>query len=220
MTTRLTVAGWSALTTKVAVSSLQGMMSIFSPCSSCTTAWTRLPFMPTQAPTGSMLESRLITPILARLPGSRAAALMVDDAVVDFGHFLREQLLHEFGVRAAEEDLRATVLAFHLQDQRAHAFADAGGFARDLLIAADHALGAAQVDDDVAEFDRLDHAGDDFARAVLEFLVLAITLGIADLLEDHLLGRLRIDAAQIDRRQRIDDEVAQLGARLRASRPA
>jgi hypothetical protein len=35
-------------------SSLHGMMSIFSPCSSCTTAWTRLPFMPTQAPTGSM----------------------------------------------------------------------------------------------------------------------------------------------------------------------
>ena len=44
----------SALTTKVAVSSLHGMMSIFSPCSSWTTAWTRLPFMPTQAPTGSI----------------------------------------------------------------------------------------------------------------------------------------------------------------------
>jgi hypothetical protein len=40
------------------VSSLQGMMSIFSPCISCTTAWTRLPFMPTQAPTGSMLTRR------------------------------------------------------------------------------------------------------------------------------------------------------------------
>jgi hypothetical protein len=54
MTTRATVAGWRALTTKVAVSSDQGMMSIFSPCISCTTAWTRLPFMPTQAPTGSI----------------------------------------------------------------------------------------------------------------------------------------------------------------------
>jgi hypothetical protein len=31
ITTRLTVAGWRALTTKAAVSSLQGMMSIFSP---------------------------------------------------------------------------------------------------------------------------------------------------------------------------------------------
>ena len=76
ITTRLTVAGWSALTTNVAVSSLHGMMSIFSPCSSCTTACTRLPFMPTQAPTGSIELSWLITPILARLPGSRAAALI------------------------------------------------------------------------------------------------------------------------------------------------
>ena len=76
MTTRLTVAGWSALTTKVARSSDQGMMSIFSPCSSWTTAWTREPFMPTQAPTGSIELSWLITPILARLPGSRAAALI------------------------------------------------------------------------------------------------------------------------------------------------
>ncbi|GIX12546.1 MAG: hypothetical protein KatS3mg118_0505 [Paracoccaceae bacterium] len=36
------------------MSAVQGMMSIFSPCSSATTAWTRLPRMPTQAPTGSM----------------------------------------------------------------------------------------------------------------------------------------------------------------------
>src|SRR3546814_4582814 len=59
-TTRLTLAGWSALTTKVAVSGDQGMMSIFSPCISCTTAWTRLPFMPTHAPTGSIDESWLM----------------------------------------------------------------------------------------------------------------------------------------------------------------
>ncbi len=51
-------------------------MSIFSPRSSCTTAWTRLPFMPTQAPTGSTSWSREETAILARPPGSRAAASM------------------------------------------------------------------------------------------------------------------------------------------------
>ena len=50
------------------------MMSIFSPCSSATTACTREPRMPTQAPTGSMELSLEITAILARLPGSRATA--------------------------------------------------------------------------------------------------------------------------------------------------
>ena len=110
------------------------------------------------------------------------------------------------------------VLAADLEDQRADAVADADDLARDLLVAADHALGAAEVDDDVAELDRLDDAGDDLAGAVLEFLVLALALGVADLLEDHLLGGLRGDAAELDRRQRIDDEVAELGALLRASR--
>src|SRR3569623_1218038 len=76
ITTRDTEAGCNTLTTKVAVSGDQWMMSINTPCISCTTACTRLPFMPTQAPTGSMLESCEMTPILAREPGSRAAALI------------------------------------------------------------------------------------------------------------------------------------------------
>ena len=52
------------------------MMSIFSPCSSPTTACTRWPRMPTQAPTGSIEESLEMTAILARQPGSRATDLI------------------------------------------------------------------------------------------------------------------------------------------------
>src|SRR5260370_29393862 len=107
-----------------------------------------------------------------------------------------------------QEDLRASGLTANRHDQRADAVADADHLARDLLIAADDALGSAQIDDDVAELDALDDAGDDFANAVLEFLILALALGIADLLEDHLLGGLGSDAAEFDRRQRVDDEVA------------
>ena len=73
-TTFITSAGCSALTMKVAASGDQGMMSIFSPCSSLTTACTREPRMPTQAPTGSIEESLETTAILAREPGSRATA--------------------------------------------------------------------------------------------------------------------------------------------------
>ena len=112
------------------------------------------------------------------------------------------------GCARRQEDLRAAVLAADRQDQRADAVADADHFARDLLVAADDALGAAEVDDDVAELDALDDAGDDLAGAVLELLILALALGVADLLEDDLLGGLGGDAAEFDRRQRIDDEVA------------
>jgi hypothetical protein len=51
-------------------------MSMRSPRSSCTTACTRLPFIPTQAPTGSTSLSRETTAIFARPPGSRAADSM------------------------------------------------------------------------------------------------------------------------------------------------
>jgi hypothetical protein len=91
-------------------------------------------------------------------------------------------------------------------------------FARDLLVAADDALGTAEIDHDMAELDPLDDAGDDLADAVLELLVLALALGVADLLEDHLLCRLGGDAAELDRRQRIDDIVAEHGAGLKLLR--
>jgi hypothetical protein len=45
----------------------------------------------------------------------------------------------------------------------------------------------------MAEFDALDDAGDDLADAVLELLILPLALGVADLLEDDLLGGLRCD---------------------------
>ena len=141
----------------------------------------------------------------ARVAGG---GLDLDDAVVNLGHFLREQLLHELGVGARQEDLRAAGFAADRHDQRADAVADADHLARDLLVAADDALGAAEIDDDVAELDALDDAGDDLAGAVLELFILALALGIADLLEDHLLGGLGGDPAELDRRQRVDDEVA------------
>ena len=61
---------------------------------------------------------------------------------------------------------------------------------------------------------RLTDAVHDLADAVLVFLVLAVALGVAHLLDDHLLGRLRGDAAEIERRQGVGDHVADLGGRV------
>ena len=54
----------------------------------------------------------------------------------------------------------------------------------------------------------------DFADAVLVFLVLALAFGVAHFLHDHLLGGLGSDAAEIDRRQRFGDNVADLRGRI------
>ena len=75
-TTFVASAGASELITNVAISGLHLTISIFSPCNSFTTDWTRLPLMPTQAPTGSIELSDVCTAILALLPGSRATDII------------------------------------------------------------------------------------------------------------------------------------------------
>src|SRR6185369_9866261 len=69
----------------------------------------------------------------------------------------------------------------------------------------------AQIDDDVAVFHALDRAVDDLADAIDVLVVHALALGIAHLLDDHLLGGLGGDAAELDGRQRLGDEVAVFG---------
>ena len=113
---------------------------------------------------------------------------------------------------ARQEDLRAARLLAHVEDVGAHAVAVTRVLARDELVAADHAFGALQIDGDVAVVDALDHDRDDLADAVLEFLELALALGLAHLLDDDLLGGLGGDAAEIDRRQLVGQEVADAAA--------
>ena len=88
----------------------------------------------------------------------------------------------------------------------AHAVAVLEVLAGQGVLAAQVTFAAPQVDRDVAVFDALDDAGDDFARAVLVFLELAVAFRVAHLLEDDLLRRLRRDAAEIEGRQLVDDE--------------
>ena len=75
--TRCTLAGLMALVTNATGSSDHSTMSIFSPRSSRMIACTRVPFMPTQAPTGSTSRSRECTATLARSPASRTAPRMM-----------------------------------------------------------------------------------------------------------------------------------------------
>src|SRR5438093_523065 len=74
--TRLILAGESAFSTKTTGSSFHSTMSIFSPRSSRMMDCTRVPFMPTHAPTGSTSFSRETTATLARSPASRTQPLI------------------------------------------------------------------------------------------------------------------------------------------------
>ena len=142
----------------------------------------------------------------------------LDHAVVDFRHFLLEQLGHELRMRAREKNLRPALFPAHIVHIGAQAVARTESLARDHFVAANNALAASEVDDDIAIFDPLDDAVDDLADAVLELFVLAVALGLAHLLHDDLLGRLRGDAAKIERRQRFGNPVAGLRRRIALAR--
>ena len=68
--------------------------------------------------------------------------------------------------------------------------------AGDLLAAGQEGVGLAEVDDDRAPLEPLDGAGDQVAALVLELVEEAVALGLADLLDDHLLGGLGGDPAE------------------------
>ena len=118
------------------------------------------------------------------------------------------------GMGARQENLRTALFTANVVDISAHPVAVFVVLARNQLVAADDRLATAKVDNDVAVFDTLDRSVDDLANTVLVFIELPVPFGFADLLDDHLLGRLGGDAAKIHRRQRFGDEIADLCFRI------
>ena len=87
--------------------------------------------------------------------------------------------------------------AFSTRDNH-HPGALAGGkrFQPRLLFLGHTGLGLAEIDDDVLPFLPLDGGVDDLAHATDVLVVNRVALGLADLLKDDLLGKLRRNAAQ------------------------
>ncbi len=111
---------------------------------------------------------------------------------------------------ARQKDLRPALLAAHVVDIGAGAIAWPEHLARDHLVAPDGCFAATEIDDDIAVFDALHDSIDDVADAVLVFLILPVALRLTHFLDDHLLCRLRGDAAEIEGRQGLGDPVADL----------
>ena len=107
--------------------------------------------------------------------------------------------------------MRAALLRAHFVEIAAHTIVRADRLARNHLLAHDDRLDVvAQIDDHVATLDALDDARDQLADTILKGLDYPRALGVADALEDHLLGFLRADAAELDGLQRFGLGVADL----------
>ena len=111
-------------------------------------------------------------------------------------------MIEQRRIGARQHDLRALGAAVHAADDRADAVADRVVLRARLFLARQLRLDAAQLHDDVAVLEPLDDAVDDLADALAVLGVDVLALGLAHLLEDHLLGGLRRDAAEIFGRSR------------------
>ena len=145
---------------------------------------------------------------LGARPRIAGATLDLQQALLDLGHFLGEQLHHEARRAARKHDLRATNRGVNACDERAHAVATAQVFLGDHLVALESAFHTTAFDDDVALVQALDGAHHDLLATGQEIVEQLLTLGVANLLQDHLLGSLRTDAADGHRFDGLLDVIA------------
>ena len=100
--------------------------------------------------------------------------------------------------------------AIDLHQPGADAVAGTQIFLRDHLVARQQGLDAAGLDDGVAALHALDGAGDEMLLALEKVVEHLLALGVANLLQDHLLRGLGADAAEVDGLERLLDIVAEL----------
>ena len=194
--TRVIFAGLKALVAKTTGSSENWMMSIFSPRNSRMIDCTRIPFMPTQAPTLSTSRSRLATAILVRSPASRAQPLNHHRAVVDLRHFLFKEPHHQIRRGAGYDHPGVLPGFFDALDHAAYTVADAEILGARLLLLRQARLGLADINDQIGPFHSLDTAIHQIPDAVGELGINRFAFSFADLLQDHLLGGLRRYSAE------------------------
>ena len=90
------------------------------------------------------------------------------------------------------------------------------GFAGDLFAAGQDCLDVLQGDSGRAAVVALDRAGDELSLELVVFVVKVVSLGRADFLDDHLLGRLGADSL-VDLFRRHDGAVVRPGNGTRAA---
>ncbi len=178
---------------------------------------TREPRGPTHAPTGSTPSVWEIDGDLRAVAGLAGHVGDLHEAVGDLRHLELEQLLDQLGVAPGDDDRGPFGRRRDLLDDRLDALGVVVALALDLLGLGQQRLDPfAQLHERVARVRLLHDAGDQLADAVAVLLVHHVALGLANALQDHLLGGLRGDPAEVVGRDvALVDLVAVFGELLR-----
>ena len=146
-----------------------------------------------------------------------ASGLDLHRAVIDLRHFQFEQALDQARMGPADHDLRAAGGVLHLDYIDLDPVTFHQLFAADTLIGREQRLGVlavggdADADASVARVHMGDDTGEDLVLLGGELLIDQASLRFADALDNHLLGRLGRDAAELLGLHRNRHGVAGLG---------
>src|SRR2546426_241083 len=148
--------------------------------------------------------------VLAVAADRHREILLVDDHVHGVLFLVDDDRGHLGGRDGADHELRRIGRPQH----DVYAVADPEVLLRDHVLARQQRLEPAGLDDGAAALHALHRAGDQLVTARQEVVQDLLALGVADALQDHLLRSLRADAAELDRLERLLDEVLQLDVRF------
>jgi len=136
-------------------------------------------------------------------PRSRLAGdgLDLHGAVIDLGDLQLEQAAQKPLVAARGNDLRPAARALHFRQVDPQTLVEAIVLARNLLAPRQQSLRLAEADGHTpgTRVNTAHHAVGQFSHTVGKLKVDGVALRLADALHDHLLGRLRGDAAKVPR---------------------
>src|SRR5690625_2807360 len=131
----------------------------------------------------------------ARIAGG---ALELNQLLTNFRHFELEQLQQKLVHGAADKQLRAANLRTHLVQVAAHPVVEPHRLARNGVPRRDECIGVlAQIEHDAAALGALDLAADQLVNAVFVGVNHLGPLGLANALDNDLLGGMGGDAAKL-----------------------
>src|SRR5690606_2180152 len=145
-------------------------------------------------------------------PGIAGSRLDFEQPLLDLGDFVLEQLAKELGRGARQNDLLATGRVVDLVHPGANAVADPDVFFGDHFAAWQARLDLARFDDGVALVHALDGPRNNGLATLEEVVEHLLALGVADALQNGLLGGLRADASELFGLERLFDVLAHLNA--------
>ena len=137
-----------------------------------------------------------------------------DDAVINFRNFLSKQGGQKFRAGARQENLRAFGFAADVKNISAHAVAVLN-FSLGIISSRRSTASVLPMSSTtLPNSDSFNGSVNDGAHFFFVFFVLTVAFGVTHFLNDHLFGGLGGDAAEINRRQSVNNEVADDGVFL------